>query len=63
MQNLNRLLQRLASTDLDFVVVGGYAAMLHGSSQVTRDLHICMVLDAANLAANPHAFEPRPPEA
>jgi hypothetical protein len=48
--NLNRLLQRLASSDLEFVVVGGYAAMLHGSSLVTRDLDICMMLDETNLA-------------
>lgn len=50
MHNLNRLLQRLSESDLDFVVVGGFAAMLHGSSMVTRDLDICMVLDDANLA-------------
>jgi hypothetical protein len=48
-QNLNRLLQRLSQSDLDFVVVGGFAAMLHGSSMITRDLDICMVLDDANL--------------
>lgn len=47
--NLNRLLHRLAEADLDFVIVGGFAAMLHGSSLVTRDLDICMVLDAPNV--------------
>lgn len=50
MQNLNRLLQRLSQSELDFVVVGGFAAMLHGSSMITRDLDICMVLDETNLA-------------
>ena len=50
MHNLNRLLQRLATANLDFVIVGGFAAMLHDSALLTRDLDVCMVLDEANLA-------------
>jgi predicted nucleotidyltransferase len=44
MQNFNRLLQRLADSGLEFVIVGGYAAVTYGSSLVTRDLDICAVL-------------------
>ena len=44
MQDFKQLLQRLADSGLDFVIVGGYAAVTHGSSLVTRDLDICMTL-------------------
>jgi len=44
MQDFNQLLHRLADSGLEFVIVGGYAAVTHGSSLVTRDLDICAVL-------------------
>lgn len=48
MHTITQLLDRLADSGLDFVVIGGYAAVLHGSSQVTQDLDLCAVLtDAA----------------
>jgi len=34
---------------LEFVIVGGYAAVTHGSSVVTRDLDICAVLSDGNI--------------
>ena len=46
---ISSLLQRLCNADIDFVIVGGYAAVLHGSSMVTRDLDVCMVLSAENV--------------
>ena len=46
---LSQLLQRLCEADIDFVVVGGYAAVLHGSNLVTRDIDICMVLSTENV--------------
>jgi predicted nucleotidyltransferase len=46
---LNRLLQRLFDANVDFVIVGGFGAMLHGSSLVTRDLDVCAVLTPDNL--------------
>jgi hypothetical protein len=46
---LNRLLQRLFEADIDFVIVGGFGAMLHGSSLLTRDLDVCAVLTAENI--------------
>lgn len=49
MADLNLLLQRLCDADIDFVVVGGFAAVLHGSTLVTRDLDVCTVLTAANV--------------
>jgi hypothetical protein len=32
---LNRLIERLCDAGIDFVIVGGFAGMLHGCSLVT----------------------------
>ena len=56
MNELNRLLQRLISADIEFVVVGGFAAVLHGSSALTRDLDVCAVLSPANIEKLRQAF-------
>lgn len=50
MSELNRLLQRLCDAEIDFVIVGGFAAMLHGSALLTRDLDLCALLSEANVA-------------
>ena len=44
-QDFNRLLHRLADSGLDFVIIGGFAAVTHGSSLMTRDLDICVLLN------------------
>jgi len=49
MENLNLLLKRLLDSRLDFVLIGGYAAVVHGSSQVTHDLDICAVVTESEL--------------
>ena len=50
MKSLHLLLQRFADAGLDFVVVGGFAGVLHGSSYVTDDLDICAVLTPENIS-------------
>ena len=50
MQNLSTLLHRLADAGLDFVIVGGFAAVTHGSSYVTRDVDICSLLTPDTIA-------------
>jgi predicted nucleotidyltransferase len=50
MQNFSQLLQRLSDAELDFVIVGAYAAVSHGSSYLTRDVDICAVLTEENIA-------------
>lgn len=50
MHDFSALLGRLADAGLDFVIVGGYAAVAHGSSYVTKDVDICLVLSEANVA-------------
>jgi len=54
--DLQRLLQRLDDAGIGFVLVGGYAAMLHGSSLLTRDLDVCAVLTSGNLEKLRDAF-------
>jgi predicted nucleotidyltransferase len=49
MPSLSHLLQRLADSGVDFVVIGGYAGVLHGSSYVTRDVDVCAVLTSENI--------------
>ncbi len=50
MQNFSQLLQRLSDAELDFVIVGGFAAITHGSAYLTRDVDICAVLTEENVA-------------
>lgn len=50
MQNFGQLLQRLTDAGLEFVLVGGFAAVSHGSFQLTRDVDICAVLTEGNVA-------------
>jgi hypothetical protein len=47
---LFQLIQRLSDAEIDFVVVGGFAGTLHGSTLVTRDLDVCAVLSRENVA-------------
>jgi hypothetical protein len=47
--DLNQLLQRLADSGIEFVVVGGFAATLHGSTMVTRDIDVCAPLDGGTV--------------
>jgi predicted nucleotidyltransferase len=50
MQDFSILLKKLAEAGLDFVIVGGFAAITHGSSYLTRDVDICAVLTSENVA-------------
>lgn len=56
-------IQALSDSDVDFVVIGGVAANLHGSAVVTFDLDVCYSRTAANLSRLTSAlapFHPRP---
>ena len=58
------LLKSLVSEQVRFVIVGGIAMVLHGSSSVTFDLDLAVSLDAENESAAVRAiapFGPRPP--
>jgi len=47
--NLNKLLQILLKAELDFVIVGGFAGVVHGSTRVTKDLDICISMKPRDL--------------
>ncbi|MDB4473769.1 nucleotidyltransferase [Opitutaceae bacterium] len=50
MQNFSRLLERLADSGVDFVIIGGFAALTHGSSFMTRDVDVCADLNPENIS-------------
>jgi predicted nucleotidyltransferase len=47
----DEILRRLTTRGVDFVVIGGIAAVLHGSPTTTFDLDVCYATDPGNLAA------------
>lgn len=47
--NPQRILGLLTAHGVDFVVIGGIAAVLHGSARITQDLDVCFATDDANL--------------
>jgi hypothetical protein len=58
---LGRALKALCDAGVEFVIVGGVSATLHGSAQVTDDLDICYSRSADNLQRLAKALAP--PEA
>ncbi len=52
----SRILAELAGGGVDFVVIGGYAAIAHGSPRLTNDLDISYSPEPANLEALGHAL-------
>lgn len=47
----DEILRRLTARGVDYVVIGGIAAVLHGSVRNTSDLDICFATDQGNLDA------------
>ena len=56
MQNLSELLRRLIASEVEFVLVGGFAAVAHGVTLVTRDVDVCCRFTEANLMRIQSAF-------
>lgn len=54
--DVRALLERLTARGVDFVVIGGVAAVVLGSSRVTEDLDVCFARDDGNLEALGHAL-------
>ena len=49
MQNLSELVRRLIAEGVEFVLVGGFAAVSHGVTLVTRDVDVCCRFNEATL--------------
>lgn len=43
--NLKSLLEKLIQSKVEFVLIGGFACAVHGSSLVTEDLDICITIN------------------
>ena len=56
MQSLSELLRRLIAGQVEFVLVGGFAALAHGVMRSTRDVDICCRFSEANLMRIQQAF-------
>jgi hypothetical protein len=62
MMQFEKALQALSDAGVEFVVIGGVSAIIHGSSYVTFDLDICYCRKPSNLhslAAALRPFHPR----
>jgi len=49
MEHLSQILERLNREQVEYVLVGGLAAVVHGIPLVTRDVDICIPFTKANL--------------
>jgi hypothetical protein len=61
MIDLKTILPILVNSEIEFVIVGGVAATIHGSSYVTDDLDICYGRSQANLRRIAEALNPYQP--
>ena len=57
MKNLNNLLKLLLEQKIDFVLIGGYAGTVYGSSLVTKDVDICMAFSEEALVKLRHILK------
>lgn len=60
-QNNAALVRALVEANVEFIVIGGVAAILHGVSRVTSDLDISSPLDRDNLQRLLNALAPHRP--
>jgi hypothetical protein len=56
--NFVQAVQTLVDAGVEFVIIGGWAAVLHGSSYVTRDLAICYSRRRENMKRLAKALAP-----
>jgi hypothetical protein len=49
MAQLDEMLERLTRSHFEFVLVGAFAAIVHGASVMTRDVDVCAPFGAENL--------------
>ena len=52
------LLTRLHDAGVEMVIIGGVAAVLHGSTLVTEDLDVCCPMDEKNLSKMLEVLKP-----
>src|SRR4051812_25870483 len=60
--NFDLAVQSLCDARVDFILIGGWSAILHGSAYITNDLDICFDRDRANLKRLATALAPYHPK-
>jgi predicted nucleotidyltransferase len=58
---LQQAIQLLADSQVEFVIIGGIAITLHGSSYLTSDLDLCYARSGENLTRIVYALKPYNP--
>lgn len=61
-ENLKALLERLLQHDIDFVLAGGLACVVHGSPLVTYDIDICISIDEEQIGKLRNALKDLSPK-
>ena len=61
MTDFAKLFAALSDGNVDFIVVGGVAATIHGSSRLTQDVDVCYARTDANLNRIATALAPLRP--
>jgi predicted nucleotidyltransferase len=56
--NVEKLLRALYDQEVEFIIIGGASAVLHGSAYVTADLDICYSREKENLKRLAAALAP-----
>lgn len=61
MTDIEKLLEVLTAHQVEFIVIGGVAAIAHGAARVTYDLDVVYERDPVNLSRIVQALEPLQP--
>lgn len=59
--DFRRLIESLSTAEVDYILVGGVAATVHGSARLTADVDIVYARDRGNLARLVRALGPHQP--
>ena len=62
MLDLEKILQILIENEVEFIIAGGYASIIHGASYVTKDLGICVDFSEENASRILKAITPYHPQ-
>ncbi|MBN2373367.1 nucleotidyltransferase [bacterium] len=61
MLDLEKILKILIENEVEFIIVGGYATIIHGAGYVTKDLDICVNFSEENTSRILKAITPYHP--
>jgi len=62
MLDLERILKILIKCKVEFIIIGGFASIIHGASYVTKDLDICVNFSTENADRILKAITPYHPQ-